>query len=293
LKPLLILTLCLGMGLSACNPGPGLSTEIIDATDQPLPTEQSTDFADGYTSSTEKAVSSISLDDVISAVSLPTKGTGLSIRDLTRQCRSVEGGSKDDKDKDGVPEDIKYRYKAENCNGEISGGTRTIDGRLEIKNEDRGGYRESLDITITDRFADGRIVVERRKGSARLKRDARVLIKDFDLTVTRRVNNRPEYKLENSIVYRFNPNEPMDTKINLSLPAGTITVTGRSKWLEGQKLARNFLVNSPNVLTYDPTCAKQGQGITGGTETLNQSGKIVKITYGACGTAPTVQFDSN
>jgi hypothetical protein len=285
----LSISLSLSLILSACTQDSSTGTGITDATNQPLPTDQSKNYTDGYTSSTEKAVSSISLDDVISAVSLPKSGASLTIRDLTRKCRTVEGGSSEDSDDDGVPQEIKYRYKPENCTGPISGGTRTVDGKLEIQNEDRGGYRETLDVTITDRFTDGRIIIERRRGSAKLNQEARQFVKNFNLTVTRRVNNRPEFRLENTIIYRFNPSGPVDTKINQVLPAGTISVAGTSKWLEGQNLARNFLVSSPNVLTYDPDCAKQGQGITGGTETLNQSGKIVKFIYGPCGTPPTVQ----
>jgi hypothetical protein len=280
---------CLGLGVTACNPG--LSSEIIDATSQPLPVEQGKDFTDGYTNSTERAVSSISLDDVISAVSLPTQGANLTIRDLTRQCRSVEGGSKDDSDNDDVPEEIKYRYDPQICKGEIPGGKRTVNGKSEIRNEDRGGYRETLDVTVTDTFNDGRVVTERRTGTAKLTQFSKRFEKFFDLRISRRVNNQPEFLLENKLVYNFVPNGPTEARINKELPAGSVSVAGETRWVQGQNLARKFQVSSPTALTYDPSCGKKGQSITGGTETLNQSGKIVKITYGACGIAPTVQFD--
>ena len=306
----LILTLSLSLALSACTTS---GTDTTDATEQPLPVEQGKDFTDGYTSSTEQAVSSISLDDVISAVSVPNSGTTnsgttnsgatnsgttnsgktITINALSRKCRTIESGSNDDSDDDGVPQEVTYFFNPENpnCTAAIPGGKRTIAGRLKIKDQEKGGYRESIEVTITDKLMD-RIVVERRTGFAILLQGKQRLIKIFDLRVNRRINNKPEFSYRNALTYTFVPNLLEDRKVNTALPAGTISVTGKTEWFDGERRTRSFLVSSPSALTYDPACvSQQGQGITGGTETLNQNGSIVQINYGTCGTAPVVQFD--
>jgi hypothetical protein len=292
----MFLGLALGFALTACNPG--LSTEIIDATNQPLPADQGKDFTDGYTSSTEQAVSSISLDDVITASSVtsPSKigaTKSLTISALRRECGTIVEGSKEDGDDDGVPQEVTFTFNAANpnCTADIPGGKRTLTGRLKIKNQEKGGYREELEITITDRLTD-RVIVEQRKGTAILFQGKQRLFKIFDLRVNRRINNKPEFSYRNTLTYTFVPDVLEDRKVNLALPAGTISVTGKTEWFEGERRTRSFLVSSPAALTYDPDCVKQkGQGITGGTETLNQNGTIVQIAYGACGVAPTIQFD--
>lgn len=289
----IVLTLLLGMALSACNPTTGGTT---DGTSDPLPADQGTDFANGYTSSTEQAVSSISLDDVITASSITNPGDSskpLTISALRRKCRTIEAGSNDDGDNDGVPQEVTYFFNPANpnCTADIPGGKRTLAGRLKIKNQERGGYREGLEVTITDRLAD-KTIVERRSGSSILFQGKQRLIKVFDLRVVRRINNKPEFSYRNTLTYTFVPDVPEDRKLDKALPAGTISVTGKTEWFDGERKTRSFLVSSPTALTYDPACITQkDQGITGGQETLNQEGKVVVITYGACGIAPTVQFN--
>ena len=288
------LALVFGLTITACNPITPTDT-VIDGTNDPLPADQGADFASGYTSSTEQAVSSISLDDVITASSItdPKSSGPLTISALSRKCRTIEAGSNDDGDNDGVPQEVTYFFNPANpnCSAPIPGGTRTLAGRLKIKNQERGGYRESLEVTITDRLAD-KTITERRNGSAILFQGKQRLIKVFDLRVARRINNKPEFSYRNTLTYTFVPDVLEDRKVKDALPAGTVSVTGKTEWFDGERKTRSFLVSSPTALSYDPTCVTQkGQGITGGTETLNQNGLIVQINYGACGVAPTVQFD--
>jgi hypothetical protein len=288
------LALVFGLSMTACTI-PSTDT-VVDGTNDPLPADQGADFANGYTSSTEQAVSSISLDDVITASSVTDPSNSskpLTVSALSRKCRTIEAGSNDDGDDDGVPQEVTYFFNPANpnCTADIPGGKRTLAGRLKIKNQERGGYREGLEVTITDRLAD-KTIVERRSGSAILFQGKQRLIKIFDLRVVRRINNKPEFSYRNTLTYTFTPDVLEDRKVNKALPAGTISVTGKTEWFDGERKTRSFLVSSPTALTYDPACAKQqGQGITGGKETLNQDGKVVLITYGACEVAPTVQFD--
>ena len=288
------LALVFGLTITACNPTTPTDT-VIDGTNDPLPADQGADFASGYTSSTEQAISSISLDDVITASSItdPKSSEPLTISALSRKCRTIEAGSNDDGDNDGVPQEVTYFFNPANpnCSALIPGGTRTLAGRLKIKNQERGGYRESLEVIITDRLAD-KTITERRSGSAILFQGKQRLIKVFDLRVVRRINNKPEFSYRNTLTYTFVPDVLEDRKVKDALPAGTVSVTGKTEWFDGERKTRSFLVSSPTALSYDPTCVTQkGQGITGGTETLNQNGLIVQINYGACGVAPTVQFD--
>ena len=288
------LALVFGLTITACNPTTPTDT-VIDGTNDPLPADQGADFASGYTSSTEQAISSISLDDVITASSItdPKSSEPLTISALSRKCRTIEAGSNDDGDNDGVPQEVTYFFNPANpnCSAPIPGGTRTLAGRLKIKNQERGGYRESLEVIITDRLAD-KTITERRSGSAILFQGKQRLIKVFDLRVVRRINNKPEFSYRNTLTYTFVPDVLEDRKVKDALPAGTVSVTGKTEWFDGERKTRSFLVSSPTALSYDPTCVTQkGQGITGGTETLNQNGLIVQINYGACGVAPTVQFD--
>jgi hypothetical protein len=291
------LALVFGLSITACNPTTPTDT-VIDGTSDPLPADQGTDFASGYTSSTEQAVSSISLDDVITASSVtdPSKVVSskpLTISALSRKCRTIEAGSNDDGDNDGVPQEVTYFFNPDNpnCTAPIPGGTRTLAGRLKIKNQERGGYREGLEVMITDRLTD-KTIVERRKGSAILFQGKQRLTKIFDLRVIRRINNKPEFSYRNTLTYTFVPDVLEDLKVKDALPTGTVSVTGKTEWFEGERKTRSFLVSSPTPLTYNKACFTQkGQGITGGQETLNQDGKVVLITYGACGAAPTVQFD--
>ena len=303
------LALVLGLTLSACNPTGGTT----DGTGDPLPADQGTDFANGYTSSTEQAVSSISLDDVITASSVTGPGqtsTGqtnssllnlnmpIRIKALPAGCRAVVEGSNDDRDEDGIPRKVTYRFNPDKCRLRIPNGERTVAGTLSIgsnRNENKGGYQETLDVILVDRIG-AQVISERRKGTAilipRLRRGVKQLDKIFVLEVRRRVDGRAEFSYRNKIVYTFVPDGTAGGEVNKALPAGTVSVAGSSEWFQGERKTRSFLVSSPTTLTYDPACVKQqGQGITGGKETLNQDGKVVLITYGACGVAPTVQFD--
>jgi hypothetical protein len=310
LKRLLTLTLGLSLALGACTPaGPDTS----DATALPLAAEQSKDFTDGYTSSTEQAVSSISLDDVITASSVPNSDRGnpdqsdtglinlnmpIRIKALPSGCRTIDAGSNDDRDETGIPKEVTYRYNPEKCRLIIPGGTRTIAGTLRIDSDEKdnkGGYQERLEVTLTDRIGN-QIISERRSGTAILIPRNRRGIKQFDkvfkLEIKRRVNGRTEFSYRNNIVYTYVPDSVEGVEVNRALPAGTVSVAGSTEWFQAERKTRSFVVNSPTTLTYDPACAKQqGQGITGGKEILKQDGKIVQITYGACGTAPVVQFD--
>jgi hypothetical protein len=297
-------SLLLGVTLSACNPTSGTT----DGTKDPLPADQSTDFANGYTSSTEQAVSSISLDDVITASSVINTGTSTSslmnlnmpirIKALPAGCRTIDAGSNDDRDEDGIPQEVTYRFNPNKCVLKIPNGTRTLAGTLRIgsgKKENRGGYQERLEVILIDRVG-GQVITERRIGTAilipRLRRGVKQLDKVFKLEVRRQVDGRAEFSYRNNIVYSFVPDGTAGGEVSRALPAGTISVAGISEWFQGERKTRSFVVNSPTTLTYDPTCAKQqGQGITGGSETLNQDGKVVQISYGACGIAPTVQFN--
>jgi hypothetical protein len=288
------LTLVFGLSLTACNPTTPTDT-VIDGTNDPLPADQGTDFASGYTSSTEQAVSSISLDDVITASSVPKGSQRLTGKALPPGCRTFEAGSNDDGDNDGAPEEVTYRFNPSKCVLTIPNGTRTLAGTLQIENkekEDKGGYREQFNITIIDSLNNRSVtVVESRKGRAKLSKEGKSFIKFVDLFVSRRVNQQPAFSYRNKITYTFSPSDNTERKVNQALPAGAISVIGQTDWLQGNRLTRSFLISSPTALTYDPVCAKQGQGIVGGSETLNQDGKVVKITHGACGVAPTVQFD--
>lgn len=299
------LTLLLGMALSACNPTTGGTT---DGTNDTLPADQGADFANGYTSSTEQAVSSISLDDVITASSVTGSNQSdsslinlnmpIRIRALPAGCRTVDAGSNDDRDEDGIPQEVTYRFNPDKCKLKIPNGERTVAGTLRIgstRKENRGGYQERLEVILIDRIGN-QVISERRSGTAilipRNRRGVKQLDKIFKLEVRRSVNGRAEFSYRNNIVYSFVPDGTDGGEVNKALPAGTVSVAGSSEWFQGERKTRSFVVNSPTTLTYDPTCAKQqGQGITGGTETLNQDGKVVQITYGACGIAATVQFD--
>lgn len=299
------LTLLLGMALSACNPTTGGTT---DGTNDTLPADQGADFANGYTSSTEQAVSSISLDDVITASSVTGSNQSdsslinlnmpIRIRALPAGCRTVDAGSNDDRDEDGIPQEVTYRFNPDKCKLKIPNGERTVAGTLRIgstRKENRGGYQERLEVILIDRIGP-QVISERRSGTAilipRNRRGVKQLDKIFKLEVRRSVNGRAEFSYRNNIVYSFVPDGTDGGEVNKALPAGTVSVAGSSEWFQGERKTRSFVVNSPTTLTYDPTCAKQqGQGITGGTETLNQDGKVVQITYGACGIAATVQFD--
>ena len=293
------------MALSACNPTTGGTT---DGTNDTLPADQGADFANGYTSSTEQAVSSISLDDVITASSVTGSNQSdsslinlnmpIRIRALPAGCRTVDAGSNDDRDEDGIPQEVTYRFNPDKCKLKIPNGERTVAGTLRIgstRKENRGGYQERLEVILIDRIGP-QVISERRSGTAilipRNRRGVKQLDKIFKLEVKRSVNGRAEFSYRNNIVYSFVPDGTDGGEVNKALPAGTVSVAGSSEWFQGERKTRSFVVNSPTTLTYDPTCAKQqGQGITGGTETLNQDGKVVQITYGACGIAATVQFD--
>ncbi len=293
------------MALSACNPTTGGTT---DGTNDTLPADQGADFANGYTSSTEQAVSSISLYDVITASSVTGSNQSdsslinlnmpIRIRALPAGCRTIGAGSNDDRDEDGIPQEVTYRFNPDKCKLKIPNGERTVAGTLRIgstRKENRGGYQERLEVILIDRIGN-QVISERRSGTAilipRNRRGVKQLDKIFKLEVRRSVNGRAEFSYRNNIVYSFVPDGTDGGEVNKALPAGTVSVAGSSEWFQGERKTRSFVVNSPTTLTYDPTCAKQqGQGITGGTETLNQDGKVVQITYGACGIAATVQFD--
>jgi hypothetical protein len=267
------LALVFGLTITACNPTTPTDT-VIDGTNDPLPVDQGTDFASGYTSSTEQAVSSISLDDVITASSVPNSSQRLTGKALPPGCRTT------------------YRFNPSKCILTIPNGTRTLAGTLQIKKGDRGGYREQLEINIIDSLNNRTVtVVETRKGRAKLTKEGKSFVKFVDLRVSRSINQRPAFSYQNKITYTFSPSDSTERKVNQALPAGAISVSGQTDWLQGNRLTRSFLISSPTALIYDPVCAKQGQGITGGSETLNQDGKVVTITYGACGVAPTVQFN--
>lgn len=299
-------SLLLGVALSACNPTTGGTT---DGTKDPLPADQSTDFTNGYTSSTEQAVSSISLDDVITASSLTNPGTinsglininmPIRIKALPVGCKTIDTGSNDDRDEDGIPQEVTYRFNPQFCKLKIPNGERTLAGTLRIgsgrKESNKGGYQERLEVTLIDRIGN-LVISEQRKGTATLtsrsRRGVKQLDKVFKLEVRRQVNGRAEFSFRNNIVYSFVPDAVDGGEVTKALPAGTVSVAGVSEWFQGDRKTRSFVVNSPTTLTYDPTCAKQqGQGIIGGSETLNQDGKIVLINYGTCGVAPTVQFN--
>jgi hypothetical protein len=213
------------------------------------------------------------------------------LQGLNPGCRTVIAGAETDTDKDGVPDDVTYRFDALKCARKLLfNRTRTLEGQVRLQDVNPavrdGNYLEtSSNFVFSEIYNDTPSFAEIRNGTRSLVTlNALSLTRENNLTTRLERRFRADAELVNQMRLTFTSSGGA-VAINQPLPQGTIELSGGVQSKQGNLPLRGFTVTTETPLQYSPDCASQR--ITGGVVVLRSTGGAVRITFGACGSEPT------
>jgi hypothetical protein len=277
--------------LTACQNTPN------DLTDDDL-----NDTKDVFVRETEASVISMSLADTVltvgfdapeARVQTATLSSVSPLGGLPAGCRTVIAGSLTDSDGDGVPDDVTFQFDPDKCRRSyvlFPNITRSLSGQVRLQDvtpqTKDGSYKEtSTNFTFTEAFKGETTSSEVRNGTRSLVAlSALSLTRDNDMNTTLERRFLADARLVNRMRFAFT-SAGGAVAINQALPKGTLEVTGTVQAARNTNPLQSYTVTTESALQYDPDC--NTQRLVGGAVVLRSSRGALRITFQACGSAPT------
>jgi hypothetical protein len=308
-KPVLITSaLALAFALASCGNTPNLKTGA-PLSGQSLTVSTAAAVSDEAASAASSLTASNAMSDLsFDSVSLASSSAGLGIQSdgnrgsdrnpgfkpgkPNEKCVTITPSPVVDTDGDKVPDSATMTY---DCARDSVGysfsrtGTIQISDPSSIKGE--GGF-DSI-INLTEKRSNkltGKTVTEVRTGERHPRRNGDKITQSHDITIARSVTDEPDASIHNVWNLEFTAATAGSIVKGSMLPAGTLSIDGTHTAVR-DGVTRTHSVQTPTVLTYDPTCSadiKYVAGVLKVTATGAEKDGSLEIAYGACGTDPVI-----
>jgi hypothetical protein len=309
-KPVLITSaLVLAFALASCGSTPNLKTDA-PLTGQSLAASTAAAVSDEAASAASSLTASNAMTDLsFDSVSLASSGAGLGIqsegpkRDGDRKpgfkpgkpnekCVTITPSPVVDTDGDKVPDSATMTF---DCSRDSTGYSFSRTGTIQISDPSsiagEGGFDSVINLSEkrTNKLT-GKVVSETRTGERHPRRNGDKITQNHDITIARTVTDEPDASIHNVWKLEFAATIAGSIVKGSLLPAGTLSIDGTHTVLR-DGATRTYSIQTPTVLTYDPTCdadVKYVSGILKITATGAEKDGTLEIAYGACGTDPVI-----
>lgn len=212
-------------------------------------------------------------------------------------CPTATGGSANDTDGDGIPNDQTFTFANPPCTfAGVRGGTFDITGQLRIR--DTTTDTTSYNLTLTDLAWTGtdpaatRTFTAIRNGTRRRTGSNSTVSLATDLTIARQRPGRATATIDLVTTATFTT-DGGTVVIGQPLPAGGIVISGTFQWQRSSE-DWSLSVATPAPLHFDPGCVTTPQQVDSGTVTLTGTvsgvAGVLAIKWSACGADPTTTW---
>jgi hypothetical protein len=310
-KPILLTSaLALAFVLASCGNAPtGIKTNA-PLTGQGLAASTAAAVSDEAASATSSLTASNAMTDLsFDSVSLASSGAGIGIqsegskRDGDRnpgvkpgkpgeKCVTITPVPVVDADNDKVPDNATMTF---DCTRDSFGYSFSRTGTIQIKDPSsiagEGGFDSVINLSEKrSNKLTKKVVTETRTGERHPRRNGDKITQNHDITINRTVTDEPDANIHNVWKLEFTAATAGSIVKGSLLPAGTLSIDGTHTVLR-DGATRTYSVQTPTVLTYDPTCSadvKYVAGVLKVTATGANTDGTLEIAYGACGTDPVI-----
>jgi hypothetical protein len=215
-------------------------------------------------------------------------------------CATTNPETPEDPDADQVPTTLTLTFEDCSRTGP-NGASLDLFGSLTVADPspDEAGIAVSLTADELGfehtRASGGETVRVTRDGTRSLTGGATGISASEELVSTRQVGGDDALRITKDGTRTFTPDEGQTIVPGEERPSGTITIDGSLTWEQGEDTF-NFTAQTLTPLHYDATCTDQPRGkrIDAGvlqyTRTFDGATESIKLTFTACGTAPTVEY---
>jgi hypothetical protein len=308
-KPVLITSaLALAFALASCGSTPNLKT-TAPLTGQSLAASTAAAISDEAASAASSLTASNAMSDLsFDSVSLASSGAGLGIQSdgnrgsdrkpgfkpgkPNEKCVTITPSPVVDTDGDKVPDSATMTFDCSRDSTDYSFsriGTIQISDPSSIAGE--GGFDSVINLTEKrSNKLTGKVVSETRTGERHPRRNGDKITQNHDITIARTVTDEPDASIHNVWKLEFTAATAGSIVKGSLLPAGTLSIDGTHTVLR-DGATRTYSIQTPSVLTYDPTCdadVKYVAGMLKVTATGAEKDGTLEIAYGACGTDPII-----
>ena len=309
-KPVLITSaLALAFALASCGGTPNLKTNAA-LTGQSLSASTAAAVSDEAASATSSLTVGNAMTDLsFDSVSLASSGAGLGIqseepkRDGDRnpgvkpgkpneKCVTITPSPVVDTDGDRVPDSATMTF---DCSRDSAGYSFSRSGTIQISDPSSIAGEGGLDsiINLSEKRSNkltGKVVTETRSGERHPRRNGDKISQNHDITIARTVTDEPDANIHNVWKLEFTAATAGSIVKGSLLPAGTLSIAG-THTVSRDGATRTYSVQTPTVLTYDPSCDADIRYVSGSlklTATAANNDGTLEIAYGACGTDPVI-----
>jgi hypothetical protein len=310
-KPVLITSaLALAFALASCGStttnlqtGTALTGQSLSASTAAAINDEAASAASSLTAS--NAMSDLSFD----SASLASSGTGLGIQSEggksgsdrnpgfkpgkpNEKCVTITPSPVVDTDGDKVPDSATMTF---DCSRDSTNYSASRTGTIQISDPSsiagEGGFDSVINLNEkrTNKLT-GKVVTESRTGERHPRRNGDKITQNHDITIARTVTGESDASIHNVWKLEFSATTAGSIVKGSLLPAGTLSIDGTHTAVR-DGVTRTHTVQTPTVLTYDPTCSadiKYVAGVLKVTATGAEKDGSLEIAYGACGTDPVI-----
>ncbi len=280
----LSLALVCAIALGACSQAPNIADFV-----------QTQVVGDSLVDELSAASASATANDVVSTnAGVPLSSeVGLLSTKAPPACVTVAPNPVVDSDGDGVPDSATYTF---NCNKtRPTGGTSSLTGSSTLTDPGTGFNLSLSNLKSEFKNGDGSLSSSStRNGTRSLTGGSSQISLNNSLSVAR-TTSEGTASIANNLSLNFTADVGSSIAQNQALPSGTIAVTGNYSWVRGSENF-TFQISTPTNLRYDSACSSELK-ITAGVlrATLQGTGAngFVRVSFNACGVAPSVVFLKN
>ena len=299
-------TLALTLALAACNTGrlPVTGTPASG----PLTSQDAAVAGDSISREVASSAASLTVGNAVSELSfgsvrLESLGGSLSIqgdgggfkpgKPGGQNCVTVTPSPTVDTDGDRVPDKATFTYDCSRSNNGVVSSSRKGTVEISDPSNDAGvwGFDSKVNLVeVSTKKGGNKTVTETRTGERHPRKTADKITQDHTLNVLRQVTGEPDATVANTWKLEFTAATPGTIEMGKPLPAGSITANGSHSVTKDGKV-RAYALETTTPLQYDPACDAELKIVAGtvkATVTKDTGTGTLEVSFGACGTEPTV-----